>query len=60
MRSHERIQWKTSPKDFFIQLREFHIPGERIYKFAPLLYAKIELEIQVLKTTFCQMAKWLN
>lgn len=53
MRSHERIQWKTSPKDFFIQLREFHIPGERIYKFASLLYAKIELEIQVLKTTFC-------
>lgn len=54
MRSHERIQWKTSPKDFFIQLREFHIPGEGIYKFASPLYAKIELEIhQVLKTTFC-------
>ena len=50
MRSHERIQWKTSPKDFFIQLKEFHIPhfvSVRIRN--SLLYAKIELENQVSK-----------
>ena len=60
MRSHERIQWKTSPKDFFIQLREFHIPGERIYKFVTLLYAKIELEIQVFENNILLNRKWLN